>query len=538
MQTEPVLAFTKQNKSLKSRISPTRNPALILLILATVSAAGLARWCMASGVGISPDSVIYLSAADSMLAGHGLRPIAFHLTPTIAIGKPLVSFPPTYPLLLSLSGILSTDRLNGARWLHSVLFAANICLVAMIVSLATARSVWAMLCAILLFLSSSSLLELHTMAWSEPPFILFLLLALLLLMLHIRSPNYLFLVGSSLAASLALTTRYAGVTILGPMIFTVLLVGNKPLRGRVRDGLILVGIGTFPLAVWLLRNVVEADSATNRSMAIHPIGISDLNNIASSLLVFWVPFTGHAYLKTLLLFMCGSLVLAGIVSALRDRSRRERSEKMSAAAQMLAAFFVTTYLLFLVAHNSLINPAADLTGRVLSPVYVFGIILVISVMHKLSRFENRTKLWWGFLLVSFALVSVNIAHAASFALERHGNGRGYTSREWTRSESIEYVRRLSGSTAIYSNGIDVTHFLANKEALRIPAKVDPTNGKKNSEFERDMYTLRNEVIQNRAVVVYLDKITWRWYLPTKDELENIYKLPVLIRLNDGVIYGN
>ena len=44
-------------------------------------------------------------------------------------------------------------------------------------------------------------------------------------------------------------------------------------------------------------------------------------------------------------------------------------------------------------------------------------------------------------------------------------------------------------------------------------------------------------MQNRAVVVYLDKINWRWYLPSKDELANVYQLPVLVRLDDGVIYG-
>ena len=49
--------------------------------------------------------------------------------------------------------------------------------------------------------------------------------------------------------------------------------------------------------------------------------------------------------------------------------------------------------------------------------------------------------------------------------------------------------------------------------------------------------MRNELFQNRAVLVYLDKITWRWYLPTKDELNNVYKLPVLIQLDDGTIYG-
>lgn len=513
------------------------NPGLILLILATVSAAGIARWCMASGVGVSPDSVIYFSAADSMLAGRGLRSIAFHFTPKVAGDKPLVTFPPTYPLLLSLGGLLSTNRLNGAMWLHSVLFAANLCLVAMIVSLATGRSAWAILCAILLFLSSSSLLEIHTMAWSEPPFILFLLLAVLFLMLHFRTPNFLFLVASSLSVSLVLTTRYAGVTILAPMIFTILLVGNKQFRSRVRESLILVGIGTLPLAVLLLRNVVEAGSATNRSMAIHPIGISDFIDIANSLLVFWVPFTGHAYLKTVLLVVCGGLVLAGIVQASKDRVRCEQSVKINAAANMLAAVFVTTYLLFLISYNSLTDPAADLTARVLSPVYVFGIILVVSVMHRLSRLGNRTKLWWGFLLFSIALVTVNAVHAASFAVERNRNGMGYTSRDWTGSESIQYLRALPESRTIYSNGIDVILFLARREALRIPDKVDPTDGRKNSEFEDEMNTLRSEVIQKHAVVVYLDKITWRWYLPTRDELEKHYQLPVLIRFNDGVIYG-
>src|SRR5260370_12545978 len=171
-------------------INPRGNPALILLILVTVSAAGIARWCMSSGVGVSPDSVIYLSAADSMIAGNGLKAIAFHYSPKIPSGQPLVSFPPTYPLLLSLSGILSADRLNGARWLHSILFAGNVFLTGIIVYLSTNRSSLAAICGALLSFSSSAMLEIHTMAWSEPPFILFVLLAVLFLILPIgTSPS-------------------------------------------------------------------------------------------------------------------------------------------------------------------------------------------------------------------------------------------------------------------------------------------------------------------------------------------------------------
>jgi hypothetical protein len=512
-------------------------PAFLLIVAATLCSAGIARWCMSSGIGVSPDSVVYLNAADSLLAGRGLRSIPFHFTPTLGNNEPLVSFPPTYPLLLALSGSLSTDRLNGAMWLHSILFAANLCLVGVIVSLATARSVWAVLCAILLFLSSTSLLEIHTMAWSEPPFIFFLLLSVLLLLLHLRQPNYALLVGSSLAVGLAVTTRYAGVTILPPMLLTIFLVGIGRFRSRVRDALILVGLGSLPLAAWLLRNVVEADSATNRSLSFHPIELADYKTIASSLLEFWLPFSGQPLVKGVLLFLCCGVVLRAIVLALRDRVRSEPPAKMNAAVGLLSGLFVITYLLFLIAYDSLADPAVELSSRVFVPVPVFGIILAVSLMHRLTRAGERLKLTLGFLALLLILVSVNFVHTASFAAERRSDGRGFTSREWTDSATIHYLTSLPESRPLFSNAVDATHFLSGKTALRLPAKVDPTNGKQNAEFEREMNTLRNELIENRAVVVYFDKVTWRWYLPTRDELEHVYALPVLVRLDDGVIFG-
>ena len=513
-----------------------KHPALILVILISVSAAGVAWWCMSSGVGVSPDSVIYLSVADSLIAGRGLKPIAFHYTPKVPAGKPLVTFPPVYPLLLSLSRKLNADQLSSARWLHSLLFAANTFLVGLLLYLGTARSAMATLGGTLLFVSSSSVLEIHTMVWSEAPFVLFILLAALLLILHFARPHYLLLVGASVSASLAATTRYAGVTVFPPMIITVLLLENEQLRTRIRNCLIIAGLGSFPLAVWLLRNIMVADSATNRSVAFHLLKISDLYDIVNSLLMFWMPVPGNAYLKLVLLFLWGGLVLAGFALALKNL-RPERDEKLNSGIQMFAAVFVTTYLLFLCTYNSLIDPVTDLGTRVLLPVYVFGLILIVSVLHKLSRLGNRITLRRGVLVLALALISVNFLRAASFAVRRHGNGSGYTSQEWARSQTIAYIKTLPETGTTYSNGVDAIYFLAGKEALRIPARFNQSNGKSYAEFEQDINSMRNEVIQNRAVVVYLDRITGRAYLPTKDELTNVYKLPVLIQLDDGIVYG-
>ena len=52
-----------------------------------------------------------------------------------------------------------------------------------------------------------------------------------------------------------------------------------------------------------------------------------------------------------------------------------------------------------------------------------------------------------------------------------------------------------------------------------------------------MATLNNDVMQNRAVIVLFDSITWRYYLPRPEELRDTYKLPVMLRLNDGAVYG-
>jgi hypothetical protein len=81
---------------------------------------------------------------------------------------------------------------------------------------------------------------------------------------------------------------------------------------------------------------------------------------------------------------------------------------------------------------------------------------------------------------------VNFVHTASFAAQRHRDGNGFTSREWTDSETIHYLESLPESRPLFSNGADVTHFLTGKNALRLPAKVDPTNGKQNAELELEM----------------------------------------------------
>ena len=52
-----------------------------------------------------------------------------------------------------------------------------------------------------------------------------------------------------------------------------------------------------------------------------------------------------------------------------------------------------------------------------------------------------------------------------------------------------------------------------------------------------MSSVQSSVIQDGALVIYLDQIKGRGYLPSVQELEETYQLPVLLKLQDGVVYG-
>jgi hypothetical protein len=120
---------------------------------------------------------------------------------------------------------------------------------------------------------------------------------------------------------------------------------------------------------------------------------------------------------------------------------------------------------------------------------------------------------------------------------RHREGEGFTSRAWRDSETVKFLKTLPSQTVISSNAADACYLFTKREVLRLPARYDPTSARDNTDFGAQMEALRDDLNNNRAVVIYFDRVNWRWYLPSRNELEETYKLPVATRLADGVVYG-
>lgn len=498
--------------------------ALALLALTVFSAFLILLWSTDLGVGTTPDSITYIDTARNIIAGKGFQ----------SDGEPLTHYPPVYPALLAISGLFGIEPLDGARWLHSLIFALNVLILGTITYLSTNRSVTAGLCSILLFISSAQILEIHTTAWSEPPFIFFSLLALLLLALHIDRPSIPLLLGSSLFLGLALMTRYIGLTLLPPMIMAILLFSGKPTRARIKNSLVLLATGVSPLAIWLLRNILVGGTATDRTIVFHPINGEHIKSLFNTMYNSWMPIRHQGGL--ILFLIVSGLALIGFLLVIRDEMPNKGKASLNTIILMVMLLFSITYVAFLFASISLIDAHTPVDDRILSPVYVSGVIFLVSLSWRISSMTNIRGIWWGYLAISAILIYANANHALSSLIRLHNEGSGFTSRTWLRSESMAYVKSLPGGTIIYSNGPDIIHFLTGKEAMFIPARVSPVTLLANRNFSPELVAMWDDMAQNQAILVYFDNVTWRWYLPKREELEQ-YDIPVLFRFVDGTVYG-
>jgi len=501
--------------------------AIGVLALLGILAAGIAHWSMYSDVGVTPDSMMYLSAADRLVEGKGLTPIGYHFAPGIPSGQSLFIFPPAYPLLIASTSLLTSDRLAAAKYIHSFLFAANVFLLGLIIY-TSSRSIWPALCAIGLFQTSFPLLSIYTTALAEPLFMFFLLSTLLGFVFYIRRAHLWLLIACGCMAAGVVMTRYVGVIVLLPLVLTIFIEGG-PLRERVKRCVLVGGVALLPLVVWVIRNMLVAGSSTGRSFAFHFIGLVEARTFVNSLMLLITPYALPGLVKLLLLTMAAILVVYSLWMGLRGQT-----SPANRYIRFFSAVMVATYVIFIAAYNSFANPLVDLGPRVALPVYVFGMILVFSLIEWESR---RRTLFWCVILSSVVLLVTNLRPAIHWMSYRHREGEGFTSRAWRDSETVKFLKALPSQTVVYSNAADACYLFTNREVSRLPAKYDSTRGRVNPNFGAQMEALRDDLTNNHALVIYFDRLTWRSYLPSRNELEATYRLPVVTRFADGVVYG-
>jgi hypothetical protein len=212
-----------------------------LLFLPAVLGAALVLIATRDGVGVSIDSVVYLSVAREIADGHGA---------VIPWGTPKptplsTQLGPLLPTVLAAVSRLGPDPIEVARWLNALVYGATVLLIGVYVRRATG-SMWLAACVATLIATSRQLLNIHAMAWSEPLFLLFTMAALLILASYISTGRAVVLVAACAATALALLTRWAGAALV-VAAFSALMLGRARLRYRVIAAACSAGLLCMPM---------------------------------------------------------------------------------------------------------------------------------------------------------------------------------------------------------------------------------------------------------------------------------------------------
>jgi len=495
-----------------------------------IGAAAVVIWATPWGVGLSPDSAVYIAGARTLaeLKGYAQPGDGYALSP-------IVHYPPAYSASLAVLRIVGWDPFDAARWLNALLFGSNAILVGYLVygirrrwsSAATAAA---------LMITAYPLVQTHTMAWSEPLFIFLELCVWLCLLNHSRfwSPGN--LIGAGIAAGLAALARYVGIAVILAGGIALLILICPGWKRRITQLLVFLFCSVLPVVLWVGRNWWISGSATNRTMGFHIIDFERIVGIFTTISTWFVGDWLRVANPALVLCLAGLVVFA---IALQRRNNSVAPATAEADyLNWLMLLFLVCYFGVLLVSISLLDDQTPIDTRILAPIYPVLLLLGFGIAAGRSREERatETKRWlsWGAILL---LVGLQAAQSWPWLRHTRTEGVGYASRMWRESSLLRQVKTLESSAVIYSNAPDVLYTLIGRAAYMLPRKTRPDAREPNSQFSAQIGEMEAKLKSSRGVIVYFDRVRWRRYLPDGEELEARIALRVLRRVSDGTIYA-
>lgn len=442
---------------------PARNKDL--LIAAIAGFIIIYAFTRHGGIGMSPDSVTYLSVAAHIHNHQGL--IDFH-------GDPLVDFPAGYPIFLSAIRWLSvTEPMRFAPLLNGFLFAALIYLIGWLIAASSSRSngyKWALLAAVV---SSPCLLEIYSMLWSETLFLFLLLLFFLFSRRYFLSGATGTLVIAGLIAGLAFVTRYAGISLIGTGGLLLLCDPElRPVR-KLRQILVFGGSALLFPAINLYHNLLAGGTLIGkREKGITSFG-SNLHDFGS---VFcdWLHIPNdHPFLASAL-GLGWILLFIGVFF-----SRLRRREGLFSVENIATAFFIVYASFILV--SATLSRFQQLDSRLLSPLFIpwlWGSASLVAGWLASHHSTRRRVLFLAVVLAAISLLAGQwLADYETWQDVKDAGIPGYTDDDWRRSATMQFVRKnavmLQSTTGLYSNAYDAVWFLGDLRADLLPHKDLP-----------------------------------------------------------------
>ena len=482
---------------------------LLALSLLGLCGAWLLLYSTPRGLGLNDDSIAYIAAARSLMAGDGFRE-AWLLS-----NKPMTHFPPGFPGILAFIGIVTgLDPLRGARAFNAIIFGLNVGLTGLLGWRMTGSRIASLVVATLT-LTSSSLLYVHSRAMSEPLYIFLTLLSFLLLDLYLErsktnTTHTWSLVVLGFVLGWAYLTRYAALSLFATMLVVMLIVYNN-WRKRLKSVAILC-LSTIPwIVTWSIRNRIVGGTYTNRHLGWHPITLDNWMLGVDTLAEFFVPINEWrrhllrlpGIFEGILIALGLSLLIWILVKGLPRFFKPSRVQTF-APLTFTVALYIIGYLTLLTTTMTLFDPATKFQVRILSPIYISLLLLLTTIG---SRLWQKKKMVWKSIVVLSALGLLAMFSYSQYVFVDYfrESGGTFAKEKWSELDALDAIQRLPENIIILTNEPGVVYLYTGR-----PSGVLPKD-------DAGIAGIKQPVLDGKVVIVLfrvnkVDEDTFRYYI--------------------------
>ena len=422
--------------------------------------------CAYGGIGVSPDSVVYISTAQN-IHDHGVI--------NDFTNMPVMDFPAFYPIFLS-SLLFLTGRsvVTFGPVLDGLLFALLIGVCGWMMNRFSRVSRGYTFILLLFILGSPCLLEVYSMIWSETLYILLTLFFFIGCYQYFQTHRLSWLLFIGVLAGLSCVTRYAGVSLVGLGGVLMLCDGGLRWNWKKIGHMALYGFVSLSfLTLNLYRNYRLTETLTGyREKGVTSLNINIFN--FGSVLCDWLPFFNERYQLASLVAWVFILLITGIFLY-----RLVRKTGFFSYDTIALGYFVL-YTLFIL-YTATVSRFQDLDSRLLSPLFLpwlWG--STIWIPAALQRCPVRWRK--GAIVLSLVAAVCFLkgewhAWAANWEGIHYAGIPGYSENTWRNSETMAYVRAhrdsLQNAGTVYSDAFEGLWFLGGVRAELIAHKDNP-----------------------------------------------------------------
>ena len=398
-----------------------------------------------SGIGISWDSTDYMAVGRNMASGIGALDV---------VGLPMTVRPPGISALICLGDWLGLMPSTTFVLINTVSAGASVFFAMLILKKANIRKSFA-ISTLSIVAFSPSLLNMYSMAWSEPVFIALVVAALWIALSPRTMPIHL-LLGALFTAMFFI--RYVGPFYSFPIALIAIFAQSKKsglVKSVLRVGSIYF-VSLIPQYLWLLRNKSIDGTLTGARTGA---GGSYLSPIKTMFGTFgsWIvghdPLDGNGgiYLNwddySTVMKISGCLFASMLVLLVLYLASSSK-QKNDAANVGLGLFFVSLFYIVFSVIRFVHVEIGPLDNRMMSGIYV-PLILVFGIGLD-SILKNTLSVKVAFFIFGSLLLTIG-SQSISSSLDYGSNGRYWGSKNHQAQPLHQFVKTLDMESQFMSN---------------------------------------------------------------------------------------